>query len=513
MMSDSTTSTDQTSGLLDRPQQAPLRFAFVGGPRDGQVIRINASKCSIGSSEQASFRLVCKGVHPVHCTILRGLGGTVVKRISADTFINGDTFEEAMLNDGDVLTIGPLRFRVLSELGTAIPTPTVSPTPAASPQPAQATAPAAAEQPSVEELQQRLQELEAERERERLELEAQQREADAAEAQQSQESEQQAADTNDAPVADAFDRSSAMDMLNQLRDEPVAEANGFEATPEASDSSEADYNSESPESFESSEASADYSTPQSEEELTFSEPDDSAPIDTAAILAKFGHSLEDDDDGTQTAFMNEPSAPANNYADATPAFDSAGSYGGEPESAPEGEDESIDDYMAQLMARVGGGAGEPEAPKTPKPAASKPKPAPAAQPQPPRAERRVPLDPSEFVPRAVAPEASSNLRALRAVANTSARSAIDRHQRRSFDNKAYICWFIAIVSAIVCFSMAFFANEIVSLPTLVSMLALMISFFATINGLAFAAKAKVGLRATQQQLLANLDSSESPQRP
>ena len=314
---------------------------------------------------------------------------------------------------------------------------------------------------------------------------------------------------------------SASDLLQRLRAEQAA-SGAF------GDSSDAEDASSSIESTpDASTASDDYASPQSADELTFSEPIDEAPIDTAAILAKFGHSLDDDSDGTKTAFLDDDmsrgSMPQSSASLGTPPpapnpYGGADSTHSSSPSAPsasfdDDDDESIDDYMAQLMARVGGSSQpatppiKPEQPKPAQAAAAAASPSPAATNAAPEQtqERSVPLDPAEFVPRAVAPEASSNLRALRAVANTSARSAIDRHQRRSFDNKAYICWFIAIVAAIVCFSMAFFAKEIVSLPTLVSMLALLISFFATINGLAFAAKAKVGVRATQQQLLASIE--------
>ena len=252
----------------------------------------------------------------------------------------------------------------------------------------------------------------------------------------------------------------------------------------------------------------DYSAME-EEDLAFSEPEDSAPVDTASILAKFGHSLDqDEEDVTGTIALDTL---------ASSSFD-------EPSAVDElssGEDESIDDYMTQLMARVGGGDYQTQSPnaataddegsKTILLNSDEPKQQQTAGKEAPK--HAAPLDPSEFVPRAVAPEASSNLRALRAVANTSARSAIDRHQRRSFDNKAYISWFIAIVAAIVCFSMAFFAKSLFSLPTLVSMVSLLISFFATINALAFSAKAKIGARSTQKKLAANIEEASVPRLP
>ena len=108
------TSSASAATVLDRPQTA-LRFRFIGGQRHGQVIRIAANKCTIGSSEEATFRLKCAGVHAVHCLILRGEGGTAIKRLGDDTLLNGEAFEDAQLSEGDRLTIGPLEFEVLGE--------------------------------------------------------------------------------------------------------------------------------------------------------------------------------------------------------------------------------------------------------------------------------------------------------------------------------------------------------------------------------------------------------------
>ena len=686
MMSDTSTSTP--SDVTGQSQLAPLQLAFVGGPRDGQSIRINAAKCTIGSAEQATLRLVCKGVHPTHCMILRGTAGTIVKRMSEDTSLNDNSFEEAELNENDVLTIGPLRFRVLPPSGSATADSAAVAAVASAEtdseaeqlrercdelmsqlealqqgpdslvdnqiadqanaeQPEQANA----EQPVAEqanaELEQRLMELEAARERDRQELEAKRAEIEAAqvEAQQAREAldamQQQQQDETAADVASALgveayqpepeeeysqnypqaSRTMAMDMLNRLREEAPAvpnrdanqqslmddsaftqplnqydqapspessyeqssepssfeqsqfEQSTFEQSQEqaaspyeqpqsayeptiqlqgddsaespsaaesfsavaspydaaespaveendaaASSYAEPEYSepaAEEPETqFESYETTADSgadssaATPTTEEELSFSEPVDSAPIDTASILAKFGHTLDEDDDEGVTGTIsldNANDAAASSFSDASEAPSGGGGAG----------DESIDDYMTQLMARVGGGDYQAPAPSSPDGGDASPaimldsnvkdEPKPKAN--------AAPLDPSEFVPRAVAPEASSNLRALRAVANTSARSAIDRHQRRSFDNKAYICWFIAIASAIVCFSMAFFAKNLISLPTLVSMVSLLISFFATINALAFSAKAKIGARSTQKKLAANIEEASVPRLP
>ena len=178
------------------------------------------------------------------------------------------------------------------------------------------------------------------------------------------------------------------------------------------------------------------------------------------------------------------------------------------DAAGGGDDESIDDYMQQLMARVGGGSYENQAPA---PTATQTIATPTQQVEtpeaPPKVESTIPLNPSEFVPRAVAPEASSNLRALRAVANSSSRSAIDKHQRRSLDRNAMICWIIAIMAAFVCIAMGFFSKELLSLPSLISLIAFAIASLFLVKALAFSAKSKLGKRSTQKRLAASIEQA------
>jgi hypothetical protein len=112
-----------------------------------------------------------------------------------------------------------------------------------------------------------------------------------------------------------------------------------------------------------------------------------------------------------------------------------------PHAAHEGDEESIDDYMARLLQRVRGAAdeGEGAAESSRRSArAAKPVPPPretipiesdteASGPRPTLAKRREPV---EMSPRAVAPEKHVDLTAMREVANFSAQNAIDWHSRR-----------------------------------------------------------------------------------
>jgi len=90
-----------------------LVLQILGGPRDGQVVRLRSAKCTIGSSPNCSLRVVARGVRPVHCLVLRGDQATLARSWAPDTRLNGKTFTDAPLVPGDLLSIGPVDFKVL----------------------------------------------------------------------------------------------------------------------------------------------------------------------------------------------------------------------------------------------------------------------------------------------------------------------------------------------------------------------------------------------------------------
>jgi hypothetical protein len=117
------------------------------------------------------------------------------------------------------------------------------------------------------------------------------------------------------------------------------------------------------------------------------------------------------------------------------------------------DEESIENYMARLMQRVGGSS---EAASKPSAASSlrasmgleakaeqPAEPAPAPQPE----ETRV-MDASEFIPRAKAPEKTSGLEAMRELANQSARSAIENSNKRKGGQEWLFRVFYAAVSGL-----------------------------------------------------------------
>lgn len=90
-----------------------LCLRVIGTARDGQVVKLSAPKCTIGSARGCTLRLQAAGVRPLQCVILRGLRGTVARCWSAGTRLNGQPFTDAQLAAGDRLAIGPIELEVL----------------------------------------------------------------------------------------------------------------------------------------------------------------------------------------------------------------------------------------------------------------------------------------------------------------------------------------------------------------------------------------------------------------
>jgi hypothetical protein len=94
-------------------------------------VRLKSAKCTIGAGERSTLRLRARGVRPVHCLVLRGPGGTVIRRWDSDTRLNGRAFTDAELLPGDRLDVGAIGLEVLQTGGMpatyAITQPQTSP--------------------------------------------------------------------------------------------------------------------------------------------------------------------------------------------------------------------------------------------------------------------------------------------------------------------------------------------------------------------------------------------------
>ncbi|NLX95525.1 MAG: hypothetical protein GXY83_05055 [Rhodopirellula sp.] len=100
------------ANLLDTASD-DLVLRICGSSRNGQVVRIRAGKCTIGSSPQCTLRIRSRGVMPLHCLLIRGTRRTVIRRWAPDTLLNGKAFTDSELLPGDRLSVGQLELEVL----------------------------------------------------------------------------------------------------------------------------------------------------------------------------------------------------------------------------------------------------------------------------------------------------------------------------------------------------------------------------------------------------------------
>jgi hypothetical protein len=106
-------SKNSTPAILDSITD-DLVLKIRGTHRDGQLLHLRSGKCTIGSGRNCTLRLKARNVAPVHCLIVRGQHGTIVRRWAPDTRLNGRAFSDSELSPGDCLGIGPVEFEVVA---------------------------------------------------------------------------------------------------------------------------------------------------------------------------------------------------------------------------------------------------------------------------------------------------------------------------------------------------------------------------------------------------------------
>lgn len=106
--------TRRARSLLGTPSQDLLLLVH-GTQHGGQVVRLSAPKCTVGSARTCTLRLRSAGVRDVHCLIYRGRRATFVRRFDDNTRLNGRMFDSAPLAVGDRLTVGPVQLEVIDE--------------------------------------------------------------------------------------------------------------------------------------------------------------------------------------------------------------------------------------------------------------------------------------------------------------------------------------------------------------------------------------------------------------
>jgi hypothetical protein len=92
------------------PGELVLLTGRLGGTRKPLCVPLT----SLGRQPGCDFRLDVEGVEDLHCVIVCGPHGLVLRDLQsgAGTFLNGERVQNRPLHDGDLLTIGPFQFQV-----------------------------------------------------------------------------------------------------------------------------------------------------------------------------------------------------------------------------------------------------------------------------------------------------------------------------------------------------------------------------------------------------------------
>ncbi len=80
-----------------------------------QLVSITGPKAVIGSGERCDIRFASDLAQPVEVIILRGTSQTTVRRWSAQALLNGQAFDDATLQVGDLLACGDLTIEVIAD--------------------------------------------------------------------------------------------------------------------------------------------------------------------------------------------------------------------------------------------------------------------------------------------------------------------------------------------------------------------------------------------------------------
>ncbi|MCP4003416.1 MAG: hypothetical protein GY725_04395 [bacterium] len=104
----------RAKSLLGTPPQ-DLFLLVRGTEHGGQIVRLSAPRCTVGSGQSCTLRLRSAGVNTVHCLIFRGRRVTFVRRFDENTRLNGRMFDSAPLSVGDRLVVGPVELEVIDE--------------------------------------------------------------------------------------------------------------------------------------------------------------------------------------------------------------------------------------------------------------------------------------------------------------------------------------------------------------------------------------------------------------
>lgn len=83
-----------------------LVFALKSKQRADQELVLSKTKSTLGSHKDCTVVLNSDQIQPMHCMVIQGQRGTIVRNFHPDTRINGESFGDAWIGEGDSISIG-----------------------------------------------------------------------------------------------------------------------------------------------------------------------------------------------------------------------------------------------------------------------------------------------------------------------------------------------------------------------------------------------------------------------
>lgn len=99
------------SDNTQQPQVESTNLLLEADERAGQKVSVRQRKTTIGSHSDCTVVLNASNVQPLHCLMIRGQAGTVVRNFHPDTRINGEAFGDRWFETGDTLSVGGIDLR------------------------------------------------------------------------------------------------------------------------------------------------------------------------------------------------------------------------------------------------------------------------------------------------------------------------------------------------------------------------------------------------------------------
>ena len=83
-----------------------LVLALQSKQRADQELVLSKKKSTLGSHKDCTVVLNSDQIQPMHCMVIQGQRGTIVRNFHPDTRINGESFGDAWIGEGDSISIG-----------------------------------------------------------------------------------------------------------------------------------------------------------------------------------------------------------------------------------------------------------------------------------------------------------------------------------------------------------------------------------------------------------------------